>query len=229
MIVHTTNFHHITYKFLFKRLGECTFWTWTWKGDVSHSLNITRLFAFVGSMPRTLRWFQAKWWKRRPMSDIAGHRERSYLGSSRFLARYLPMIQQVGCFSGRGVPYFSVLEVNPVRFTKLWLRRLRMTLWRLGCLRSAAGNFHSPSLRSSKWRLNSKSTVFHCVRCTTTSTDWSLNILKESCSLLSPYVHLDIRWDKCDTFPELLKHVEQFMLSYISFIQNIHGTFYNRT
>ena len=26
------NSHYLTYTFIFKRLGECTFWTWEWKG-----------------------------------------------------------------------------------------------------------------------------------------------------------------------------------------------------
>ena len=29
---YTTNSHYITYALLFKRSGECTFWTWKWKG-----------------------------------------------------------------------------------------------------------------------------------------------------------------------------------------------------
>ena len=29
---YTTNFHCLTCTFLFKRLGECTFWTWEWIG-----------------------------------------------------------------------------------------------------------------------------------------------------------------------------------------------------
>ena len=29
---YTTNSHYITYSFLYKRLGECTSWTWKWKG-----------------------------------------------------------------------------------------------------------------------------------------------------------------------------------------------------
>ena len=29
---YTTNSHYITYALLFKRSGECTFWTWEWKG-----------------------------------------------------------------------------------------------------------------------------------------------------------------------------------------------------
>ena len=29
---YTTNSHHLIYTFLSKRLGECTFWTWEWKG-----------------------------------------------------------------------------------------------------------------------------------------------------------------------------------------------------
>ena len=27
-----TNSHYLTYAFLFESLGECTFWTWEWKG-----------------------------------------------------------------------------------------------------------------------------------------------------------------------------------------------------
>ena len=27
------NSHYLTYTFIFKRLGECTFWTWEWKGS----------------------------------------------------------------------------------------------------------------------------------------------------------------------------------------------------
>ena len=37
----TTNSHHITYTFLFKRLGECTFWTCEWKGYAVNWTGIT--------------------------------------------------------------------------------------------------------------------------------------------------------------------------------------------
>ena len=30
--LHFRNSHYLTYTFLFQRMGECTFWTWEWKG-----------------------------------------------------------------------------------------------------------------------------------------------------------------------------------------------------
>ena len=32
---YATNSHYLTHTLLFKRLGECTFWTWAWKGSSS--------------------------------------------------------------------------------------------------------------------------------------------------------------------------------------------------
>ena len=32
-----TSSHYLTYTFLFKRMGECTFWAWDWKGHPFHS------------------------------------------------------------------------------------------------------------------------------------------------------------------------------------------------
>ena len=40
---HSANSHYLTYTLLFRKVGECTFWTWEWKGK-----SILRLIALTG-------------------------------------------------------------------------------------------------------------------------------------------------------------------------------------
>ena len=54
---YTTNSHNLTYTFLFKGLGECTFWTWKWKGQSNaREASQYKVRAFLSQRFLTIVW-----------------------------------------------------------------------------------------------------------------------------------------------------------------------------